>query len=189
MKGTASKSENKITAIMAIFIMILVFIAFKNGSFQPKEGTVNPITQVTVDKSVVPGSCLVLEEKYCRMVKSIDGFTDAMFKLPVGVPIFSPYTGTITFFLNGQRGLLVSKGMHKDDWYKADAIVIFYTGLSEDGIKNGDQVSKGDILARTGETNLHLDNSFNKYNLLMYFTKDGPNTLDNVQNKKVFGIS
>lgn len=186
MKRTAT--ESKISTIMVILIMVLAYAALKNGSFSTKEGTVNPITQVTVDKSVVPGSCLVLEEKYCRMVKSTDGFTDAMFKLPAGVPIFSPHTGTITFFLNGQRGLLVSKGMHKYDWYNADAILIFYTGLSEDGIKDGDRVNKGDILARTGETNL-LDKSFNKYNLLMYFTKDGPNTLDNVQNKKVFGIS
>ncbi len=196
MKGTASKSENKITAIMAIFIMILVFIAFKNGSFQPKEGTVNPTTQVTVDKSVVPGSCLVLQEEYCRMVKlvTINGYLIAAFKLPTDVPIFSPFSGRMRLLkypgYPPQYGMTVSKG---NDWVNYDNnLRIAYTGVVNGVMKNIYLVSKGDILARTREAN--LDSSVpGEHNLLMYFTnifsKNGSETPDNAKTKAVFGIS
>ncbi len=46
-----------------------------------------------------PGSCLVLEERYCRKGRRVyrkGKFVFAGFKLPPHTPIFSPYTGHIS---------------------------------------------------------------------------------------------
>jgi hypothetical protein len=195
MKGTASKSENKITAIMAIFLMILVVFILKNGSFKAKEGIVNPITQVTVDKSVVPGSCLILEEKYCRMVERrfVNGTIFAAFKLPADVPIFSPYDGTMSMSTDyRQYYVSVYKGVKpNDDRYKTKSVFrIDFTGVVDGVMKNEYQISNGNILARTGETSLtNLAKPLNGYNLVMYFTKYDPSKPDNAKTKTVFGIS
>jgi len=178
---------------MVLLIMIVLGFALKNGSFQTKEGTVDPITRLTADKSVVPGSCIVLEEKYCRTVKlvTINGALIAAFELPAGVPIFSPYAGAKSFLMypgRHQYKISIYKGIKlNDDWYKTKSILdITFTG---DTNMANQEVSKGDILAITGETNVTDSSVTGAHNLLMYFTKNESDTPDNAKTKAVFGVA
>lgn len=88
-------SKKIVILIILIFLaIIIVFLFFRLNLFQ---SIFRPRA----------GSCLVLEEKYCKNVKLIPNPNNptskiAVFDLPIGTPIFAPtdgyYSNTPTFF-------------------------------------------------------------------------------------------
>ena len=79
-----------ILSVAVFFVLVLVFLYVLSNSNGDKN-----TTSVTTSE---PGSCLVLEEKYCSsgvVVHSENGFPGIAFNLPKGTPIFSPYDGTV----------------------------------------------------------------------------------------------
>jgi hypothetical protein len=129
-----------------------------------------------------PGSCLVLEEKYCGIGKFIYPFEDSVpaigFKLPEGAAIYAPYNG-LTGFLTvsgnqpgSDNSSLVIYNVESADDLGADhnAIIIFTDGFLKGEIH--ETVVKGQLLARAVETPLP---DFGDFNLVM--------SLNNPENK------
>ncbi len=219
-------NEMKKISIVAMSVAILLLIgscAQRNGSEEAITKPTTPVTKVTPtptptvtvtpttnpNAKPVPGSCLVLEERYCKTVTfvTVKGYLIAAYKLPVGTPIFSLYGGlisvaTIRDVVGGQvitdfgSFTTVKTGKKKTDCLcGTDTLDIWHTGVVIGGNKflagEISQINKGQILVRAGETNLTIDPSFdmlNIYNLIMYFTI-GDNNPDNAKTKAMFGIS
>ncbi len=159
----------KLGGFILLLIILLVYLVI--GSSRKKEIIVKPNEQIKKDKSIILGSCKMLEEKYCRIGKHITIGVNSItaFRLPAGVPIFSPFAGVVTiwfpaaepgspktYYIDKMSYITIWKGVHEKDRTKKNrkSVVITYTGVEENGIKNGSLVKKGDILARTGETNI-----------------------------------
>lgn len=139
--------------------------------------TIPATTTTTTDPNVtpIPGSCLVLEERYCQMITVVtfNGGTLAGFNLPPGTAIFSPYEGRVTRSISESGkffGILVSKG--DIDFEKAENVfAILYT--TDEPVKN--YIQKGEILARVGEANFE-DEDYSAYNLTFGYIKNGYTT-------------
>lgn len=178
--------------ILAGFILLLIIILYYiSVTKRPEEKgeIIKPKSHVGANKSVILGSCRILEEKYCRRANhvTIEGNTTTTFKLPPEVPIFSPFAGVVTIgFPATEPGsprtynvgkvsyITISEGVSEKDRAKKDrrSVVITYTGVEEEGIKSGSMVKKGEILARTGRTNIDTQKIFEKYNLAAVLTKE-----------------
>lgn len=120
----------------------------------------------------VPGSCLVLQEKYCRAVKLIDTTrgTIAAFELPSGTPVFSPYTGAITadddlIDIQFSPSLVMVWEDETQNYF-----MIQHTGELEFVVKN--HINKGEVLLRVGEISLEGRIGFDP-NLILTFIRDG----------------
>ncbi len=171
-----------------ILLLVILLVYLVIGSSRKREIIVKPNKQIKTDKFVVPGSCRILEDKHCRTARHVvvNGNTTAAFKLEDGVPIYSPFTGVVTlrfpaaepgspktYYTGKVSYIIVSEGVREKDRTKKyrRSILITYTGVEERGIKNGKLVKEGDILARTGGTNIDTQEIFKKYNLVAVFTK------------------
>ncbi len=169
--------------------------------------TVTATTTANPNAKPVPGSCLVLEEKYCKTIilVDLDGYLMAVGKLPVGTPIFSPYDGMIsasgpaTDSITGLKvphagSFSTSKTKKTDCLCGTDTLDIWYTGVYDSKAKKTPddyggffgRMSKGQILARiTGETNL-MNEPFSEYNFVVRYTVK---SINNAKIKTMFGIS
>ncbi len=133
------------------------------------------------------GSCMILEKKYCQPAKSeVNGNTTiTSYKLPSGVPIYSPFEGVVAtgippvksvnskiHYIGQVFYLRISESVNEKDLTKGNrrSVLIMYTGIEERGIKKGSLVKEGQVLARTGATNIDTQKRFMEYNLVTVFT-------------------
>jgi len=138
-----------------------------------------------------PGSCLILEEKYCRGVILVDDPTEkdgllAVYKLPVGTTLFSPtegyYSNTPTFFFEN-TGKEVDKypGVNvivsKDNTVKNTSEIYSFVFYNKSEQKNT-KISKGEKIGTVSNENV---NYFGNYNLVVRLTKQ-----DYLEGKPVF---
>lgn len=179
----------------AVIILLVVFILFDLGLgfyYLFSKQTKNFIGFL---KQLRPGSCLILEEKYCKNAVRLnynDRVVLAGFSLPSNTPIFLPYDAVIN---------LTSAG------FKKDKKVFSYPSLQlikEGGASNQPLIAvifnDKDLpeLEKTGVKNqeiYQLTNTpvdfFGKYNLVVYFLRtsdDGRLTNDNGATIKTFGL-
>jgi hypothetical protein len=213
--------------LASLFVTFVVFPQTREGTTKPIKyvtkaipspapapapvSTVTATTTINSNSKPVPGSCLALEERYCKTVTFVtagDGFLVAAYKLPSDTLIFSPYDGLISV-ANVTGGTpyyavfyTVKAGKKIDCLCGKDKLEVLYTGVIDrknllasgkpiliDGKMILTHISKGEILAKTGETNLTADPPMlDKYNLVMNFTIKNHKP-DDAKTKTVFGIS
>jgi hypothetical protein len=99
-----------VVILLALVIILVMAIIIVSSPSQLSNNKQKPITQKPAaanPTNAKPGSCLILEEKYCKTVKFIPDprFPDqilAVYKIDKGVKLFSPFEGIIhvakTFF-------------------------------------------------------------------------------------------
>lgn len=127
----------------------------------------------------VPGSCLVLEEKYCRQVTLIEwqGMHFGVVNLPPEVRIFSPFDGKLG--LGGRSlinpdanvaGVRNSSNPHA----QVDDVVFTLTGdflITIESKLTQIPVSTGDIIARSSDRGITV---FDEYTLTFSFIRFDP---------------
>jgi hypothetical protein len=181
-----------------IFLLIILLVYLVIESSRKKELIVKSNKQISTDKSVSLGSCLVLPVMYCNELKHSDFNRDIFVaNLKPGLPILSPFDGVViigtppmkagSHYIGKVFYIIVSeKYQEKDITKKRRSILIAHTGVEEKGIKNGSLVKKGDTIARTGETNIDINEMFKPYTLVVYQRN---NNKKNTKIKEMFGIS
>lgn len=139
-------------AILALLILVIAFYFYQNYKkiYKPK-----------------PGSCLILEEKYCVLAKinspeNVE-LTSISYKLPAGTALFSPidsnYSAVVFKKNNGENVDIVTIGNQRFDtekmnedsrlWYQ-----FTFRGKFGDGITSGGTekiIKKGQILGYTSK--------------------------------------
>lgn len=145
--------------------------------------TTTPTTTIDPNATHVPGTCLVLEERYCQLGKveivSDDGGTAANFKLPAGTPVFSPFTGTVAYFPAGSGNGFYVDLLESD--LDQSTFRVIYTLDESKTIKT--HIQKGEVLARVGVANFDaINQKFNIYNLALMYIKDGVLSAELVSN-------
>lgn len=129
---------------------------------------------VSLWKAGEPGSCLILEEKYCRSGKFIYPFEDKTmaigFKLPEETLVYAPYDGLTGFLIPGPDpekalppGIVIDNVDSVADLENDHkAVVIFADSFLRDEIHQ--TVVKGQVLAKIGKTAI---TGFEDYNLVI----------------------
>lgn len=115
-----------------------------------------------------PGSCLVLEERYCNELLAIDyqGINALGINLPENTPIFAPADGA--YFDNYTGEKIVEEGeefilppTRVEFWLPGtptSTSYLYFDGLfAEPSRGDGKSISKGDILIYTASTIRYLD--------------------------------
>lgn len=130
-------------------------------------------------KNIAPGSCLLLQEKYCKQAVWIDspwttGDRLLAFSLPAGTPVFSPVSGKVsdivTYTIDGVTypGFrITTRDSNKYLINEESHNIISY---SSDGSKGSGVISKGDILFRATKNRLEKIGS---YNLVFSISESG----------------
>ncbi len=148
-------------------LLLLLFLLYPNFS--------SPLRTLFRPK---PGSCLVLEERYChkgRRVYRRGKFVFAGFKLPPHTPIFSPYTGqlsrTPTFFIQKDGHKYVYPGisvnvMRPDNKLPDRAFSAVYF-KRQTGNEPDETVKKGEVIGYTSAKKL---SAYGNFNLLIGFS-------------------
>jgi zona occludens toxin (predicted ATPase) len=204
LEGNLMKNASVLKLVSAILLIFIgVFYLIWNGSFGTNEETAAttttsstvasttttiPSTTTTtpptttsttfdLNATPVPGSCVVLEERFCQSgtVETLSGGgTSANFRLPAGTPVFTPYTGVVTY-LFGETGKLFGVSVSKGDVQYSEAKDTFDIFSTVDqSIDGKDYIAKGEIVARVGESNFEaINKKFNVYNLFLSYVTDG----------------
>lgn len=141
----------------------------------PKATSTVPVTTVDPTVTPVPGSCLVLEERYCKEIKVIpDGnVTLAIINLPPETPVFSPFEGKVSYGRYSENNAFlveVSEGTNAESTFR-----IAFTNAESISGKN--YIMKGEILARVGEVNFDVK-KFEAHNLIFFYIRNGIGTAD-----------
>lgn len=151
----------------------------------------------TKETSVRPGSCFVLEEKYCKKGTKVfynNRLAGVGFNLPRGTPIFVPFDGlmqSITFGVekDGKPTSYpgIGVGISKDNfegwkqWQNFSAV--FFREPVDTIIKN---IKKGEIVGKVLDKKIDY---FGDYNLVVKFSvtnKDGLFAFDNDTVQRIF---
>lgn len=143
-----------------------------------------------------PGSCLILEEKYCKEVKFISNPNNpsskvAVFKLPQGTTVFSPvggyFSNTPTFFFKDNSGKYITYSgatvtVSKDNTVKTVEAVYNFIYFKEkersypSGVEKGQAISTilNKKISSLGDYNFVFSASEQKYNngKIEYKSKD-----------------
>src|SRR3989344_5205190 len=111
-----------------------------------------------------PGSCLVLEEKYCHGGYSIIKDASVGFKIPAGTLLFAPFDGwkivsTATFLKSGGSYARVKVFVSPDgDLEKGSLFVTFTPGVN---IPTAAAVKKGDVVGKVSSTTVSEAGDYN----------------------------
>lgn len=161
--------------ILFIFISTLVIYIYKPSTFQN-------ISSKFAGKPR-PGSCLILEEKYCKNFKLIPNPNDpkgilAVFKIPEGSNLFAPiggfYSSTPTFFFkdtesNKDRtypGAAIAVGRESNS--KSITAIYGFVFFSQAQKFSSSAIKKGDIISEISDKPIDY---FGSYNLVFAITK------------------
>lgn len=153
--------------LFAIFIAIIAGITFFGPSNKPR-----------------PGSCLILQEKYCKQVQFIDdpntpGELLAAYNIPKGAPIFTPADGRFsktTFLFKDSTGKFItypgiSVTVGEDQTTHIFDIRYSFIYFTERDHLVRDVIKKGDIIGIVSNSSTdYLGN----YNLAVRITKSNP---------------
>ena len=161
--------------ILLIIIPVIVFVIQRY--ITPPQSSLPALKQASKLPQPQPGSCLVLEEKYCRNAEIVEWQNPKAqkmkliaFRLPSGVPIFAPLSGSI-FKTNEGNSPIDPKaavlGIYNPE--NPNAATFGTTGgltFPEDKFT----AQKGDTIAYTAKGVTVLE----KYDLVFYFLKFDP---------------
>ncbi len=145
-----------------------------------------------------PGSCLVLEERYCHkghLVYYKGKVAGVGFSLPAKAPIFSPFDGPVqaakvTFRRDGKPfsypAISIAGGVHGYHVWNVDHY--FTAVMAKMGDLSPGEVKKGEIAGHVSKEKLTF---YPKYNLVIYFSvpnEDGFITIDRNYTRHLFGL-
>ncbi len=144
-----------------------------------------------------PGSCLVLEERYCQKgqpVESNGRFAGMAFKLPAGAPIFAPYTSAVSLTKyipqrDGVKypysGITMETGRYGEMAWEVERRVTLVANYSKLPAPDS-SFSAGDVIGRVTAKSLDY---FGDYNLLIVFTQPSEDRymrVDEAYTKQIF---
>ena len=155
----------------------------------PTTTTTTATTTTVVYKDGEPGSCLILEERYCSsgvVVHTENGFPEVAFNLPTGTPIFAPYGGV------GFEGQSLKAGYYGVDVLGDNQVADFsFVGADDPPDIGDEQIELGSIVGYLAggllETPSTLITDDGSYNLLVAFAKDGE--ADTAMYQELFGLT
>ncbi len=104
-------------------------------------------TPTPENKPGQPGSCLVLEQRYCGTGDLVIQGTAIGFNIPPGTPIFAPFDGTKETGTKAGKYRVVLVTVYSDD--KHDKIVLDVEMWPVDVSITGSTVKKGEVIAKT----------------------------------------
>jgi len=181
--------------LCAIIITIIgvVIISSKNTT---KKSAVPAISSTPISKSAFstnakPGSCLILEEKYCSKFSLVDdpyfkGEKAIAYKLPKNTPIFAPVDGG---FSSPFTFAIKDSSTEKNERYPGVTITILKTGtktidkiygfvfFGETEKQAPKNVIKGNLIGKISEKSI---SKIGDYNLIIFITKSTtPNVFKN----------
>jgi hypothetical protein len=156
-----------ILGFIAIGIVIICVLA--------KQGKLTmPDNIVLLPKVVGPGSCLILEEKYCGQGHFVYPFNNSIvgigFNLPPGAIVFSPYSGITGFLTTAENtgqvlppSVIVHNIPAGGDLTKNHNLIIFF---ADSFLKNEihETVEKDQALSKIERVSIP---GFNEYNLVV----------------------
>ena len=149
-----------IGTLVSIALVFIVFIVagYINLPFIKDQGE--------RDSTIGPGSCLVLEEKYCEQARfyTIDakGTEAAVFNLPNGTKLYMPFDGA--YFDDSQGGQEFNKirlGIPDSPAF------VLIQGNHTPALSDGASVSKGDVIGTVLENNLQTSDP-SDFNIIIY---------------------
>lgn len=170
----------KLAFWIVCFVVLLVsipvsFFYLSKYFTRPTPQAPSPSTQSQSPTPTVakPGSCLIVEEKYCSQAKAINGQPMKMIglRLPVGVPLFLPSDSQVpktklnesVVFFKGYRADLFDPGNPKALRYSFSGDIKFNDMLTLN-------MKKGEIFGYTQDTGIDMVG----YNLIFYAYEIGP---------------
>lgn len=184
-----------IPIIISVAILILIVVGYVwYRSSQTKEGVVNLGTQVTINNPTgipVPGSCLVLQEEYCKSGKLIYsqmlGADAIAFKVPEDTPVFAPYNGKFAV-MDTKESETASRyplySVYKNGGYNEIFNAIFTPSLKSQTENvankiNSANISQGVLIGYASGEKINLkDYQKEGYNLVISLTKKGVQRAD-----------
>jgi hypothetical protein len=136
--------------------------------------TLATTTSTTIDPNAtpVPGSCLVLEERYCQSgkVESLsDGGSTLGLELPVGTPIFSPFEGDVAY-LFGESGKALIVSVSESESSQTHTFDVLITVEERKAGEN--YITVGEVIARAGKSNFSGE-GFKEYNVALAYSLNG----------------
>ena len=149
------------TVILSLVVIISALL-FANGYFNKA---------LYIDGA--PGSCLILEERYCSTGTVVwnEGSSAIAFNLPVGTPLFFPYqTGEVADWTGTFSGkkypiYLSVKNAKANEPNKADEVLGMIFIPNTDILLPKGEVTAGTVIGKTTNTTL---NAFGDYNLVVF---------------------
>ncbi len=166
--------------ILLVLVTIILAIILLNPS---SSQNISQNLSLRLSNEPKPGSCLILEEKYCKSVKFIqDPITDgslAVYKLSPKTTLFSPvdgFQGTATFFFKDRSILYpgVSINVGRDNTIETRTAIysfIFYGKVDA----NKSSAKKGEVISELSDKTI---DSLGDYNLAVRITKQTNYTVD-----------
>jgi hypothetical protein len=162
--------------LLFILIVVLAIIILNFSSTQNPNSFLSNLTKPH------PGSCLILEEKYCKTVKFINdprfkGLILAVYKLDKDALVFSPFDGIYSNIkastgknesgqISYSPGIIAQKNIHTNDLPDYSITFVFYNNTSR--IFDNNSVKKAEILGTVSDKTI---NSFDNYNLIVEATR------------------
>lgn len=194
--------------LIILLVVFLIVDAILLGIYLSKSKTFK-LSKLTLPsflkKEPKPGSCLVLEEKYCSKGKPIykdDRLVFIGFKLPKNTPIFSPFAGGVSntpaFNLekNGQKKVYPGSSVTSAEKIfalganrsKRSFSAIYYGVYSSEKFPN-ESVEKGDAIGYISQEKIE---AYGDYNLLVFYSQFSPEkkmySLDELGLKEFFSL-
>jgi hypothetical protein len=138
--------------IFLLVLLVIVVAAF----LMWRQGILSSVKLPLILKTPNPGTCLLVEEKYCASAEFIyvEGSRDPIlgFTLPAGTPIFTPIDGVMTtIFLNNPknsenpyRGALVRHFTTPNSTIGLISVNVIANPLTD--INQNQEIQQGDIL-------------------------------------------
>lgn len=167
--------------IVVLIIILISLLTPRNKDLKSDNGSSDKTTEVKSNA----GSCLILEEKFCKTAKIIDnpnisGGKMAAFSLPAGTPIFSPSIGFFlanpTYSFKGTKEAYRGSSIAVGEKNTSRDIKKFYDFVyfSKENGFSGDKIKKGEILGYTSDKPIY---TVGNYNLI--FTITNQNIIEN----------
>ncbi len=187
--------KKSIPIIISVVLLILIATGYVwYRSSQTKEGMANQGAQVTLNSNAripVPGSCLILQEEYCKSGKLIYsqmlGADAIAFKVPENTPVFAPYNGKFAV-MDTRESETASKyplySVYKNGGYSEIFDAVFTPSLKSQTENiankiNSASVSQGILIGYVGGGKINLKDYQNEgYNLVISLTKKGVQRAD-----------
>jgi hypothetical protein len=156
-----------------IFLLILLLAALAVFMMW-RQGILSTIKLPFISKTLKPGTCLLVEEKYCASTEFVyvEGSKDPIlgFTLPAETPVFAPIDGVIAqiFVDNPENNASPYQGVMVRHFKTLNSTIgLISVNVIANPLKDINQnlnAEKGDIVGYVGESSIDL---FGNYNLII----------------------
>lgn len=161
---------SKILILAFAVVVIVIGVMIKNGNIKIPD-------RVSFSSAPKPGSCLLLEERYCSgarflYVNNLRGSKDPIlgFNVPAGLPVFAPIDGEISLISadnsedsnNPYKGVLIRRFLRPNSISGLIDVNIISNPLER--INENLEIKKGDIIGYTSDNPM---TDFDNYTLIV----------------------